>query len=161
MMMGNVLAVAMAAALVTMAQTAVAQDDPFAPEPYGQDIDGWVFTQSAVVMGGIECRATLGQFSLSLFTQAAPMAGVNGSGVNDGVFKDQTIEIGGMSEKVSFVGAKGRISIMIDPYMMGEIAALRGYKWKTSSGKGGTVSLNGSARAALKNLKGCVAANGG
>lgn len=142
-----------------------AQDDPFAEQPFGEGFDGWTFYQRPAVMGGVLCRAQLGEFDLGLFTEPGVHQGhasVPPAGTRKFTSSDAVFDVGRTSEKVFATsnGPQERVNFGFSKSLLDQIVANGGYMW--SIGKfGGTVEFPDSIVGAIEIVNDCITANGG
>lgn len=151
----------LAAGLLGLADTAQAQQEPF-----GQDIDGWKFTQ-APHPSRVICRAFSegrGQNIIGRTGDGRFYVSVPAQGIPRGRYPESTISIGGRSEPIDADSDGARFVLHVDDDQIGRIIRARGYQWRggpRGAYLSGTVAFNNSVGAAIGRLRECSRANGG
>ncbi len=133
-------------------------------EPFGQDFDGWKFSQ-APDKTGIICRAFAGNgFIIGRLGDGKVYVSVPQGRVPNGKYAESHIGVGNSGEPVDATAGNGRLVFHIDEGLLSNVVRARGYEWAVMSGGqrvSGNVGFNGSVGKAVARLKECSRANGG
>lgn len=136
-------------------------------EPFGQEMDGWKFTQAPHPTKAI-CRAfspgsggvnIIGRLGNGKFYVSVPA-----NGIPKGKYPDSTLTVAGSAEPVDAESDGSRFALQVDDGLLALIIKARGYQWQVSDrGRmvSGSATFNGSIGKAVARLRECTKANGG
>lgn len=133
-------------------------------EPWGGNVPGWKFTQTAEAGGVINCRATQGAYLISrsssgrTYLSVPPPAGLPGGRYNEG---RASIIIGGAAEPID-AELNGRLLFYVDDTNLQALARSGGYQWRVAGPRGiltGSVAFSGNVAQAVAEVRACAKAN--
>ncbi len=132
-------------------------------EPFGQDIDGWRFTQD-FVNGSALCRAfSPGPTSGVVIQRRASgqyFVAVPAKNLRKGLHEGANFEVGGASEPINPTSDGNFLYMPLDDHMVGEMVKAGGFDWAVQGRKGSAV-FTGALGKAVARLRACTKANGG
>ena len=133
-------------------------------EPFGQNFDGWKFSQ-APDKTGVICRAFAGNgFNIGRLGDGKVYVSVPQGRVPNGKYEESHFGVGNSGEPVTATAGNGRLVFPIDDHLLGNVIRARGYEWAVmvdGQRVTGNVGFNGSVGKAVARLRECTRANGG
>lgn len=133
-------------------------------EPWGGNVPGWKFTQTAESGGVINCRAMQGQYIISRRNNGRTYVSVPApAGLPKGWYREgrATIITGGSAEPID-AEVGGRLVFYIDEGSYPALIRARGYQWQVSGPGGlvkGSVSFSGDIAKVFSEVRACANAN--
>ena len=133
-------------------------------EPWGGNVPGWKFTQTAEANNVINCRATQGQYVVSRRNNGKHYVSVPApAALPKGFYREgrASIIIGGAAEPID-AERNGRLLFYVDDGQLTALARARGYQWRVAGPRGiltGSVSLTGDVAKAIAEVRACTKAN--
>jgi hypothetical protein len=133
-------------------------------EPWGGNVPGWKFTQTAESDGVANCRAMQGPNIISRRNNGRTYVSVPApAGLAKGWYREgtATIIIGGSAEPID-AAVDGRLVFYIDEGNYPALIRSRGYQWQVSGPGGllkGTVSYSGDIAKVFSEIRACANAN--
>lgn len=133
-------------------------------EPWGGNVPGWRFTQTAEAGDAVNCRAVQGQNLISRSNKGRNYLSVPApAGLPKGWYKEgrASIVIGATAEPVD-AEITGRLVLYIDDGLYPELVRARGYQWRLAGPAGivtGSVSFSGDLAKVVAEVRACAKAN--
>ncbi len=133
-------------------------------EPYGQDFQGWTFTQEEAP-NGVLCRAEYKKmFVISRHTNGTGGVSMPAGKVKTGDYPDASFEVNRQTKAVRGKADKGRFWLSgIDDTLVNHLVSTKSYTWRVRMPNGqlldGRVTFDGSVAAAVKRLRECTTSN--
>ncbi|RED31976.1 hypothetical protein BJ123_11366 [Rhodopseudomonas thermotolerans] len=133
-------------------------------EPWGGNVLGWKFTQTAEANNVVNCRATQGQNIVSRRNNGKHYLSVPApTDLPQGWYREgrASIIIGGNAEPVD-AEKGGRLAFYVDDGQLTALSRARGYQWRVAGPRGiltGSASFTGDVGKAVAELHACVKAN--
>lgn len=133
-------------------------------EPWGGNVPGWKFTQTAESGNVANCRATQGPNIISRRNNGRTYVSVPApTGLPKGWYREgrATIMIGGTAEPID-AEVSGRLVFHIDEGIYPALIRAHGYQWQVSGPGGlvkGSVSFSGDIAKVFSEVRACANAN--